>query len=161
MRISDWSSDVCSSDLLQLAPDLLDGLLSGRLGLPPALTRPLDSLLDSLGLDATPLGDIGLSVLGAGVLGTKSQSFFAQTTLHATDWLDLTLGGRYQEEKRFLIKSQTGVRTPNGNGSITLLKFPLASDSVSNFSPNATLRSEEHTSELQSLMRIQYDVFCL
>src|SRR3546814_12308682 len=80
-----------------------------------------------------------LSVLGAGVLGTKSQSFFAQTTLHATDWLDLTLGGRYQEEKRFLIKSQTGVRTPNGNGSITLLKFPLASDSVSNFSPKATL----------------------
>src|SRR3546814_2275009 len=108
---------------------------------PPRSTRtdtlfPYTTLFRSL--DATPLGDIGLSVLGAGVLGTKSQSFFAQTTLHATDWLDLTLGGRYQEEKRFLIKSQTGVRTPNGNG-----------------------RSEEHTSELQSLMRISYAVFCL
>src|SRR3546814_9521075 len=27
--------------------------------------------------------------------------------------------------------------------------------------PNQTLRSEEHTSELQSLMRISYAVFCL
>src|SRR3546814_8311106 len=28
-------------------------------------------------------------------------------------------------------------------------------------SPNAIVRSEEHTSELQSLMRISYAVFCL
>src|SRR3546814_2420260 len=27
--------------------------------------------------------------------------------------------------------------------------------------PNGTIRSEEHTSELQSLMRISYAVFCL
>src|SRR3546814_6268703 len=33
-------------------------------------------------------------------------------------------------------------------------------DSVSRFSPDF-LRSEEHTSELQSLMRISYAVFCL
>src|SRR3546814_5191781 len=30
-----------------------------------------------------------------------------------------------------------------------------------NFSKNALTRSEEHTSELQSLMRISYAVFCL
>src|SRR3546814_5940979 len=29
------------------------------------------------------------------------------------------------------------------------------------FVPNAVMRSEEHTSELQSLMRISYAVFCL
>src|SRR3546814_1010788 len=29
------------------------------------------------------------------------------------------------------------------------------------FGPSQTLRSEEHTSELQSLMRISYAVFCL
>src|SRR3546814_9183476 len=29
------------------------------------------------------------------------------------------------------------------------------------FTHNVTIRSEEHTSELQSLMRISYDVFCL
>src|SRR3546814_3669697 len=32
---------------------------------------------------------------------------------------------------------------------------------ASNHSPNASSRSEEHTSELQSLMRISYAVFCL
>src|SRR3546814_2883992 len=30
-----------------------------------------------------------------------------------------------------------------------------------NWPPNSTARSEEHTSELQSLMRISYAVFCL
>src|SRR3546814_6396059 len=30
-----------------------------------------------------------------------------------------------------------------------------------NVQVNGTLRSEEHTSELQSIMRISYDVFCL
>src|SRR3546814_1073013 len=34
---------------------------------------------------------------------------------------------------------------------------PLAADVL----PSAMLRSEEHTSELQSLMRISYAVFCL
>ncbi len=124
---------------LRVGSNLLDGLLTGRLGLPPALVRPITSLVSRLGLDATPLGNIGLSVIGSGVLGSKSQSVFAQTTIHATDWMDLTLGGRYQEEERFLIKSQTGVRTPGGNNSITLLKFPLESKSVSNFSPKVTL----------------------
>src|SRR3546814_9083196 len=39
----------------------------------------------------------------------------------------------------------------------TKLRHPLSST----FSPKAAMRSEEHTSELQSLMRISYDVFCL
>ena len=124
---------------LQLAPGLIDGLFTGRLGLSPDLVFPITTLLDRLDLDATPLGETGLSVVGAGVLGAKSESVFAQTTIHATDWMDLTLGGRYQKEERFLIKSQTGVRTPDGNNTITLLQFPLESKSVSNFSPKVTL----------------------
>src|SRR3546814_2941114 len=36
-----------------------------------------------------------------------------------------------------------------------------ASDSAANDRPVIQLRSEEHTSELQSLMRISYAVFCL
>lgn len=124
---------------LEVAPGLLDGLLSGRLGLPPALVRPINTLLSNLGLDTTPLGETGIAVVGTGVLGAKSASVFAQTTLHATDWLDVTLGGRYQEEERFLIKSQTGVLAPGGNSTIRLLRFPLESKSTSNFSPKATL----------------------
>src|SRR3546814_6829061 len=51
---------------------------------------------------------------------------------------------------------------PNGDG-----KFPLTDASGRTelvLSPNAladAVRSEEHTSELQSLMRISYAVFCL
>src|SRR3546814_2880701 len=37
----------------------------------------------------------------------------------------------------------------------------LASSSISTWSTPASGRSEEHTSELQSLMRISYAVFCL
>src|SRR3546814_9819025 len=38
---------------------------------------------------------------------------------------------------------------------------PRSRASASTPSPRRTLRSEEHTSELQSLMRISYAVFCL
>src|SRR3546814_8355883 len=43
------------------------------------------------------------------------------------------------------------------------VKPPSTSHSapVVNFASSAVRRSEEHTSELQSLMRISYDVFCL
>src|SRR3546814_10460121 len=37
----------------------------------------------------------------------------------------------------------------------------VASSSVSNVTVQSCQRSEEHTSELQSLMRISYAVFCL
>src|SRR3546814_5933532 len=38
---------------------------------------------------------------------------------------------------------------------------PRCSKTIVPLSPIATVRSEEHTSELQSLMRISYAVFCL
>src|SRR3546814_9660622 len=46
------------------------------------------------------------------------------------------------------------------------LEFPVFSNSESQLRPTAMLyrnlaRSEEHTSELQSLMRLSYAVFCL
>src|SRR3546814_3085930 len=48
------------------------------------------------------------------------------------------------------------------SGYLFLLKGKeLADTKVSANIKNASLRSEEHTSELQSLMRISYAVFCL
>src|SRR3546814_7631850 len=42
------------------------------------------------------------------------------------------------------------------------LAFPASSpEMLAKFPPTLVLRSEEHTSELQSLMRISYAVFCL
>src|SRR3546814_4727009 len=63
-------------------------------------------------------------------------------------------GGSSETEVKLFAVSPTGV--PAGSSAVTIVipvaKQPIASRSV---------RSEEHTSELQSLMRISYAVFCL
>src|SRR3546814_3556282 len=45
--------------------------------------------------------------------------------------------------------------------SSTMRFAPTCSTAISRRMNNASRRSEEHTSELQSLMRISYAVFCL
>src|SRR3546814_10843910 len=53
---------------------------------------------------------------------------------------------------------QLGIRSNHAYGFI----YPEASSGAGNLTiASADLRSEEHTSELQSLMRISYAVFCL
>src|SRR3546814_1479491 len=51
----------------------------------------------------------------------------------------------------------TGVRDLLGGNAVTTANVRYGTDGVVRFSQ----RSEEHTSELQSLMRISYAVFCL
>src|SRR3546814_3247735 len=100
MRISDWSSDVCSSDLAWL-----DNLETAF----PGLRVCRDS-----GRDAAGVLD--------GLLDGKVKSL-------------LSLGGNF------------GVAAPDSPRVLAALE--------------RCQRSEEHTSELQSLMRISYAVFCL
>src|SRR3546814_8626406 len=116
MRISDWSSDVCSSDLFVLA--LVDAqcrlrhaldLRDDRLAL-EILQSQGDGLLRAIGNDVE-VGDVAF------VLEDGGDRF-----------LDL------RRRRRHLLFAG-GLRVAN--------------------------RSEEHTSELQSLMRISYAVFCL
>src|SRR3546814_3074156 len=104
MRISDWSSDVCSSDLL-VAVSLGTIFLSLIFFLVPALTFWRSNLLYAMGIAAVAM--IALRILLGKTLG--SQVF-----------------------KRRIVVLGAGAR-----------------------------RSEEHTSELQSLMRISYAVFFL
>src|SRR3546814_11346922 len=47
------------------------------------------------------------------------------------------------------------------NSLLALCLPACAQSQPSRLSPRASFRSEEHTSELQSLMRISYAVFCL
>src|SRR3546814_10610509 len=107
MRISDWSSDVCSSDLG------LEGLQQP--------VAPRGELLD---LDAGSLA-AGLQV---------SQDALAHRLRLGHH--HLALGSRRLDDR---LRLRPG-----------LVQRVLA-----------RLRSEEHTSELQSLMRISYAVFCL
>src|SRR3546814_3214255 len=107
MRISDWSSDVCSSDLA---------------------LRPRN-----LTLEAWLKPDEGG--------GTYQGALFKASSSAWTDGYGLV---RVGDSIRFFIDNWTE----------TYVEAPLAIGSWQQ-------RSEEHTSELQSLMRISYAVFCL
>src|SRR3546814_4086623 len=105
MRISDWSSDVCSSDLTDRSEHQPG---AGALHLHVAERLPVDPAD----------GDLG-------------------------------------RERRGELRDPDGVRR-GGRGQ--LVDLHRSTDPVV---PRRLVRSEEHTSELQSLMRISYAVFCL
>src|SRR3546814_4352559 len=58
-------------------------------------------------------------------------------------------------EQAYFLKDKTDVNTLVG----TVVRFPITAGEP--LTQGALVRSEEHTSELQSLMRISYAVFCL
>src|SRR3546814_6315401 len=103
MRISDWSSDVCSSDLMARA-------------------------------FKAEMGELA-----------------AEFTQYIADWSDQRIakdwGAFGRETGSILDALHNRIRRENE------LLYPLCEV--------ASQRSEEHTSELQSLMRISYAVFCL
>src|SRR3546814_9427234 len=131
MRISDWSSDVCSSDL-QVARRELRRLVLDRVRL--EIRHGLGSVRDipilaQRAVWMCPTSGLQESQAWKGFLPTKRMRSPA-----------------FQLALRFKGAKQ---------GS---LAFSQACDPQSGV---ARRRSEEHTSELQSLMRISYAVFCL
>src|SRR3546814_7086177 len=124
MRISDWSSDVCSSDLLDRIPQL-DRVERWVVQRDKASAR-------SQGADR---GDEPGSVhQRAGRQGHPPGSVGADHR----DRLVKAVGHRREQALRIELRfAHVGV------------------------APDYAFRSEEHTSELQSLMRISYAVFCL
>src|SRR3546814_1487246 len=116
MRISDWSSDVCSSVLDQAGRSRQTGALCWtcrRYGLRWRKPPPMP------GRDLLSRGHDGGLILSASSCKPGKES----PMRNLAQWLD-----EY---------------------------------SASHRNPTNKLRSEEHTSELQSLMRISYAVFCL
>src|SRR3546814_4745840 len=127
MRISDWSSDVCSSDL-ELAE---------------AADRDFVTLGRGVG-DNGKDGVDGLAGVGLAEIQRCGDAVRQFGMIHLGTLL--YLAGRWPGGKSLYGKvlSAAIVRQPRG----TRL-------------PSRSRRSEEHTSELQSLMRISYAVFCL
>src|SRR3546814_5986323 len=114
MRISDWSSDVCSSDLpVELASALAIGQFLCVIGRLPEHNEFLERALAA---------SAGLLIWPANLLASIDR------VIHA---------GQARGTDSFLF------------------------DDEDEPSDDDEDRSEEHTSELQSLMRISYAVFCL
>src|SRR3546814_6006985 len=103
MRISDWSSDVCSSDLVDLVKR----------------AEPGELLAHAVDVEV------------------------AHVALPQADRLERDL------ETHRDIRPAPSIRPPGRKITISMNRTPRVR------------RSEEHTSELQSLMRISYAVFCL
>src|SRR3546814_2614536 len=60
-----------------------------------------------------------------------------------------------------LTKSPAATATPSSSSTPALGSVVILTEMNSSSVPSTGSRSEEHTSELQSLMRISYAVFCL
>src|SRR3546814_4411157 len=125
MRISDWSSDVCSSDLRR------GTMMQSNLALAAGAAG-----LISYWLEPDPLWLVGAALIVANWPFTFAAIMPITRRLTATA-IDSSGAGERRAIERW--GRLHAVRTGLG----------LAS------------RSEEHTSELQSLMRISYAVFCL
>src|SRR3546814_6942061 len=150
MRISDWSSDVCSSDLWPIPPDIAERLPGQRID---AVRRRAKYLL----LDTAA----GSALLHLGMSGSL-RVLPADAPVRVHDHFDIALAGsgrgggrvlRFNDPRRFgcLLWQPSGEMHPLLRG---LGPEPSGGD-------GAAFRSEEHTSELQSLTRISYAVFCL
>src|SRR3546814_966516 len=110
MRISDWSSDVCSSDLRISAIDTVGDARSGCYRGVVLVAFVIQNAVIEVGIPAgryCRIGSIGEHVGDAPIIAAAREAGLADIARHQLE------------------------------------------------------RSEEHTSELQSLMRISYAVFCL
>jgi iron complex outermembrane receptor protein len=134
--------------LFTVGPNVLSFLANprpdGPLSVLSPLASPLMSLLESIPGVSDPLRiiDSGLQLSLQGVLDTQSTAAFFQTTMDFTDWFALTLGGRYQQEVRKLVKSTTSYVPDPGNPSNTVPMFDFGTPETktSNFSPKAVLQ---------------------
>lgn len=80
----------------------------------PALNNLADSLNDMLnGIGLPPLAS-GIQLATHGVLDSKSLAAYLQGTYHLSEDFDLTLGLRYQDERRNLLNAKTTFPTPSG-----------------------------------------------
>src|SRR3546814_4993751 len=134
MRISDWSSDVCSSDLA--AGFFVSGFFADSSAL---IANGVDNLSD------TAVYALSLVAL------TRGQTWKTRAAVASGVMLLIFAGGILIDVGRRYLQGSEPI------GPTMMVMSAIAG--VVNYL--CLRRSEEHTSELQSLMRISYAVFCL
>src|SRR3546814_3175719 len=143
MRISDWSSDVCSSDLDADTPPRPDGYY----GISKAFGENLSRFYyDRYGIETVCLR------IGSSFPEARDRRMLV-TWLSYDDLTDLVA--------RSLFTPGVGHAIIYGASANRDSWWDNHLAARLGFAPKASSRSEEHTSELQSLMRISYAVFCL
>src|SRR3546814_10017032 len=149
MRIIDWSSDVCSSDLSDRA---------GR-GREPFVAVPWDEALDMAAAELERIKAAhGNSAFYAGSYGWASAGRFHHANSHIHRFFN-QYGGYVRHEGTYSYAAAQQI-LPHVVGKIKPLldrhtTWPVLAEHC-----ELLVRSEEHKSELQSLMRNSYDVFC-
>src|SRR3546814_6459625 len=172
MRISDWSSDVCSSDLL--------GAQKFRIEREQLLRR-----LDAAQSIAAERDRLVLHAAGGLAEGGRQDRRLVDHAHHAGDArqfvhrradhgeIEAVLAAEIavqhiadMQGDRHVSHRQAGIGAAVAHLAQVLLRLAERTQGIvgGGFEIGLTLavvRSEEHTSELQSLMRISYAVFCL
>src|SRR3546814_5960626 len=129
MRISDWSSDVCSSDLLAVA-----------------LPQQFDAVRATCGVAVADAERLPGDMRHRADMGTFGVTFFGRQQAHR-------LRHRHRRGERR--------HSPHVHFRYDDIAQRMAFQRHDANLFQGRNRSEEHTSELQSLMRISYAVFCL
>src|SRR3546814_6543559 len=161
MRISDWSSDVCSSDLRPdrdgLTPDgvprpdpgarLSAGRRDGPAGRQlPQRGDPAPAQAAGVGVEARQPRDPGRAGPVRPAAAGHRGGAFALPALRAP---------------AELVREHSGVQLAGAARQVPLVPRADFAAVPAGGTADDAARSEEHTSELQSLMRISYSVFCL
>src|SRR3546814_2938254 len=132
MRISDWSSDVCSSDLRQPVSHDGAGQPLGRL-----------VLVDVAGVQPGCGDGAEPGRVQGGDVRRRQPSSLPEGKAAVTDGMG--------EDRSFGLGER---QVAEDHGRVSRRRAAVICAMIET-------RSEEHTSELQSLMRISYAVFCL
>src|SRR3546814_6049093 len=147
MRISDWSSDVCSSDLLREVAVVADVDAEPAVGGVEHRPAGVAGLEEELLLEAGDLRDVGLAVLAeVAAVGVDDRAGVV------VDAGDVLLVDRHHDDHRVLLRVVLHEADGGAVGDLLGSGIPLGVLART----EVRLRSEEHTSELQSLMRISY-----
>src|SRR3546814_4550580 len=129
MRISDCSSDVCSSDLREIT---------------------------SVNQAYLKRGNLNVELLGRGFAWLDTGTH--ESLLEAAHFVETI-----EKRQGYKVACLEEIALNRGWMTVNELKAAAASCSKNGYGQYllSLIRSEEHTSELQSLMRISYAVFCL
>src|SRR3546814_6105707 len=183
MRISDCSSDVCSSDLIVVGAVALAATGLGLAGVPAILGASTATIATAASVAAAGINIVGNFAIPKPSFNTGQQLNFVTDPQSG---LPYAMGRTRMSGLRIYADTHDGYGNQakddmltfgamlSVGGQIDSIEKFVADETVYKFNPTTgrangdysnwmgqKVRSEEHKSELQSLMRISYAVFCL